>query len=316
MKAREEVSGDLNTFVLIEPLTRIIRAISSRAVLTNDSDAQLEYILRVSHRLMVLPELAPLRERIRKDLHGSPEARGYMVMDVSSLISDVADARSLGALIPLTALCTLVGRPFRVFEHFNLWKPIIVDTGVAPERTHGVGFNPLHTDFVNSTEPPNYVCLLCIQPDPAGGGHTTVANYHKAIPHLSEDDIALLAMPSFREGHFYGLLGIGTELNPFPVLEAKAPRVWKARYTAKMLHTVADNQQHHLLQTFHDALTKYQTVFLLRRFHLLIINQELCCHGRLALGAGQAQLPAHKRRYILQAFLREHLCQVAETLDL
>lgn len=160
-----------NIFTLSKDLAHQIIDTCSHFIPSIDTDMLLLSVSKSCRaQLKVLPEINPLLQRIERDLGNAPGARGFLIIDVSRFIINDFYATGLGVLIPLTALCGLVGTPFRVFERYNLWKPIIVDTNVAPQKANGVGYNPFHIDFVNSTSPPDYICLFCIKIDPAGGG--------------------------------------------------------------------------------------------------------------------------------------------------
>src|SRR5215471_1942788 len=75
--------------------------------------------------------------------------------------------------LDLLDLClTTVGRPIQVFDNCTAWRSIGVDTQREPSRSEGVGESPLHMDFVNARNPPEYVMLYCERNDILGGGDT------------------------------------------------------------------------------------------------------------------------------------------------
>jgi hypothetical protein len=242
-----------------------------------------------------------LRQAVGRSLVTTPGARGYLVLDCRDLLDGVGQAE---ALTSLTALITLVGTPMRVFDDWDLWKPLGTSTEVPPERATGVGYNPLHIDVINSTMPPAYACLLCVREDPRGGGNSLVANLQDAVEALDPRQIHYLTAPVYRDGSFYRLSGVGVELNPFPVLQWQPDGLWMVRFSAKMLPEMAPGPQQEAVRALERLLIAGQEDFLLGKDQLLIVNQRLVCHGRMPLSEGQAELPPSQRRVLRQIFLR------------
>lgn len=202
-----------------------------------------------------------------------------------------------------TALCASLGRPIRVFKRWDLWRPLGVSLEAPPFRATGTGYIPFHIDIVNSEYPPDYVAFLCERADPLGGGETIVSNLLDAHEKLSRDDRAILADAKFREGEFYDLAGVGSELNPFPVFAREGRRL-RVRFTAKMLPDIPDGPAKRALSRYNELLEHAQRVVNLTPGDLLVINQWVAAHGRLPLGLGQFDLTASERRLVFQSFIR------------
>lgn len=241
-----------------------------------------------------------LRQAIESSLATTRGARGYLVLGCQDLLDGVGQAE---ALTSLTALLTLVGTPLRVFDDWDLWKPIGTSTEVPPDRATGIGYNPLHIDVVNSTMPPAYACLLCVREDPKGGGNSLVANLQDAVAALDRRQIHHLTAPVYRDGSFYRLSGVGMELSPFPVLQWRPDGLWMVRFSAKMLPEMAPGLHQEAVRALERLLIARQEEFLLGRNQLLIVNQRLACHGRMPLGEGQSELPPSQRRLLRQVFV-------------
>jgi len=247
-----------------------------------------------------LCHLCDLKDRLVRDLGTEDASAGYVILEA---IPPEHAARP-EALVLATALCSLVGIPFRVIDAGGLWQELGVDVKASPNRFRGIGHNPLHIDIVNSTQPPSYTALFCVRTDPAGGGHTLVSNLQRAVGRLSSGAISHLESRSFSEGRFYGMSGVGVELNPFPVLErAGRHPPWIVRFTAKMIPGMKEGPAKDALGAFERALVEAQESFLLRPGHLLILNQRIVAHGRLPLGPGQHQLTQDQARYLRQTYL-------------
>ena len=242
-----------------------------------------------------------LRAAVERTLVTRAGASGYLVLDCRELLDGVGESQ---ALTSLTALLTLVGTPLRVFDDWDLWKPLGTSTEVAPERATGVGYNPLHIDVVNSTLPPDYACLLCMREDPRGGGNSLVASLQDAVAALDAEQVGYLSEPAYQDGRFYNLSGVGVEFNPFPVLQRRPDGLWMVRFSAKMLPEMAPGPHKEAVLALERLLVASQEEFLLGKDQLLIVNQRLVCHGRMALGEGQAELPPARRRLLRQVFLQ------------
>ena len=193
--------------------------------------------------------------------------------------------------------------PFRVIDDGGLWQDIDVDLHVPAHRFRGTGHNPLHIDVVNSTDPPDYAVLCCIRADPAGGGQTLVSNLQRAVRLLPAHVVAQLQRPVFREGRFYGMSGVGEELNPFPVLERTEHPPWRVRFTGKMIPEMQPGLPRNAVIALAEALEEQQECFRLESGELLILNQRIVAHGRLPLGAGQQEIAPPLRRYLRQTYL-------------
>lgn len=247
------------------------------------------------------PGAAELCQHLHEALVGVG-APGFAVVDCRELV-ERCDPERVERL--LTVLVSMVGRPLRVFDQWPLWKPLETKLCVAPMRAMGVGYNPLHIDVVNSTCPPDFAALLCARPDPLGGGYSLVAPLREALRRLPGSTVELLSEPVYRDGAFFDLSGVGEEYAPFPIVDGEPDSVGFVRFTAKML-TERDPVEAHTVaaRALETELLVSRRRFLLRWGDLLVVNQHLVCHGREALGQGQADLPQERRRLMLQIFLR------------
>jgi len=206
----------------------------------------------------------------------------------------------------LLAFCSLFGIPIRVFDRWPMWKPLGVSFEVGPGRATGVGLNPLHIDVVNSMFPPDYVAFFCDRVDPLGGGHSLFSNLLGAWKASSPTSAQVLSDPHFTEGAFYDLTGVGTEYNPFPIVDISStpPRI---RFTAKMHYDLREAADREAFEEFLHLLQSRQEIVLLEAGDLVVINQWVAAHGRLPLGEGQRAVPLEQRRLIRQCFITREL---------
>ncbi|MGW6842133.1 TauD/TfdA family dioxygenase [Streptomyces sp. NPDC054958] len=249
-----------------------------------------------------VPQFEETVATLRHALTG--EGGGYAVLRLGNL------AKTLGAdddrfLRLATAFAAEVAIPFSPFPRWPLWKDIGVKVDKDPGKSSGIGYNAFHMDLVNGTLPPDYTTLLCVRPDPLGGGPSILSDAHAAVARLSENSRALLAEQAYHYGTFYDLFGVGEECKPFPILDGSDPGEGFVRFTAKMLERSQLDQAHaDAARELAEELVRGRVTFMLETGDYLIVNQRRFLHGREALHSGQETVPLADRRLLLQLFLR------------
>jgi hypothetical protein len=238
---------------------------------------------------------------------------GYAVVRLGSI------ARALGTgedfLRVATAILTGVAVPFQPFTRWPLWKEIGTNLNADPGRSTGTGYNAFHMDLVNATRPPDYTTLLCVRPDPLGGGPSILSDARAAASRLSPSSRALLADSAYRYGSFYELSDVGEECTPFAVLDSDPAGTGFVRFTAKMLTEPGLDDAHAgAARELAGHLAEGQVSLMLERGDVLIVNQHRVMHGREPLGAGQESVPPADRRLLLQLFLRSAGDRIPYTL--
>jgi hypothetical protein len=253
-------------------------------------------------RIANLPRISALLDAVSVSLK-TTTGDGYLIIGCRTILDNCELDEALNVL---TSLVTMIGVPLRAFDRWDLWKPIGTNLDIDPIRATGIGFNPLHIDIVNATHPPDYSALLCVRRDPMGLGYNLVSNLREARWSLTQRDERLLRDAVFSDGSFYDLTGVGREYDPFPIIDDLPPRSGFIRFTAKMLAD-RDPQDPHTraARAYEKELHARCHRFLLDPGDLVVFNQHLACHGREALGPNQHQLPAPRRRLMMQLFLRE-----------
>ena len=158
---------------------------------------------------------------------------GYAVVR----LGNIADAPGTGnqLLRVATAILAELAVPFQPFTRWPLWKEIGTSLDASPGRSTGTGYNAFHMDLVNATRPPDYTTLLCIRPDPLGGGPSILSDARAAVSRLTPSSRALLADKAYRYGSFYELSDVGEQYTPFAVLDNEPADTGFVRFTAKML---------------------------------------------------------------------------------
>jgi hypothetical protein len=228
---------------------------------------------------------------------------GYAVLRLGNVAAALGTGDQF--LRAATAVLAELAAPFQPFKRWPLWKEIGTSLEANPGLSTGTGYNALHMDLVNATRPPDYTVLLCIRPDPLGGGPSILSDARAAVSRLTPQSRALLARSAYSYGSFYDLADVGTEYKPFPVLDREPASTGFVRFTAKMLSEPGLEKAHaSAAGELAGQLISGQLSYTLQRGDLLIINQHRYLHGREPLSDGQEDIdPAH-RRLLLQLFLR------------
>ncbi|WEH35509.1 TauD/TfdA family dioxygenase [Streptomyces sp. AM 4-1-1] len=232
------------------------------------------------------------------------EGDGYAVLRLGNLAKALGSGDRFRRLA--AAFAAEVAAPFSPFPRWPLWKDIGVKVDKDPGKSSGIGYNAFHMDLVNATRPPEYTTLLCVRPDPLGGGPSILSDAHAAASRLSENSRALLAETAYNYGTFFDLYGVGEEYKPFPILDGSDPGEGFVRFTAKMLERSPLDRPHaEAARELAEELVRGQVSFMLQPGDYLIVNQRRFLHGRAALHSGQETAPDADRRLLLQLFLRD-----------
>jgi hypothetical protein len=189
-----------------------------------------------------------------------------------------------------------------VFANGPLWRHLGVDTSRPQDRSGGTGDQPPHMDFVNAALPPDYVFLYCARPDPLGGGASLVAPT-RVVDDLPDHQRDQLRRAIFADGKVVDLLNIGTDLNPFAVLEEGAR--FPLRYTGKLLRSTDDAAALAALRTLADRVAEATVRVPVGPGEMLVLDQRRVLHGRAALGGDQRDVEPERRRLLLHGFGRD-----------
>lgn len=238
--------------------------------------------------------LVELIGRARCDL----DLAGYCTLQIAQ--PSEADTPSARSMLEVLAggLCQLI----EVFSGAGLWRELGVNLSREPDRSGGVGLQPLHLDFVNAALPPDYVLLYCMRPDPNSGGASLIAST-AGTSQLSASARAALRRRHFNDGQVVGLSNVGADINPFAVLNPGAR--FPVRYTAKLLPTATSDAARDALYELEAMLVPVTVEILLSAGELLIVDQRRALHGRSRLGGVPSDVRAQDRRRLLHGFGRD-----------
>lgn len=270
--------------------------------------------LVVKHIKTVLDKNSSLRhfsKLVKNELY-HPTGIGYIVLNLSIF-------RNLGCNINDISriLCFTCGKPFLLYKNKPFWLPLGVDLNADHNRTHGVGYNPLHIDLVNRERPPEMITFLGKRTDPLGGGYTELANLNETAQELGKEELQLLSMPIFKYWKDYNVCNVGKHINYYPIIP-NDKNLGFIRYTTKMIphldgsDKVIKSDMVHLTKKIRKALENFEAIlkskrktFLVEKDNLLIFNQRFFAHSRTKLGQEQSSVAADERRLIFQGYIHK-----------
>jgi hypothetical protein len=242
--------------------------------------------------------LAPVTSEIAARLRTD----GFCVVRLSANVADQPEPIAAGAA---TLLASGFGMPFRIYRNNpGHWRSLGADPDRPANRSEGVGLQLPHTDFCNAEQPPDTVCLLCLRPDPLGGGASLVARIAGIEDALAPADLEALSRPVYRDGQVSNLSGIGDDANPFAVISQAPHARFRYRFVGHLLESAPEGRAREAVRALVAALSQRTFTIPLAAGDLLLVNQHLAVHGRAALGAEQDNLPMAARRRLLLSFLR------------
>ena len=243
-------------------------------------------------------ELAAVIEQIGAHL----AEEGYCVVRLGEIVADQPEAIAAGAA---TLLATAFGSPFRVYENNRgHWRSLGADPKRPTNRSEGVGLQLPHTDFCNAELPPDVVCLLCLRPDPLGGGASLVSRIDGIEAVLAPAQVEALSRPVFRDGQVVNLSGVGRDANPFAIIARMPGECFRYRFVGHLLDSAPEGEARAAVRALIDALWDRMVTIPLAAGDLLLVNQHLAVHGRAALGPEQEHVPEAAKRRLLLSFLR------------
>ncbi|GAA1042241.1 hypothetical protein GCM10009566_43030 [Streptomyces murinus] len=269
---------------------------------TDDSFLATSTMERYRTDLTAIPQFEETTATLRHAL--TREGGGYAVLRLGNLAKELGTDNDRFLRIA-TSFAAEVAVPFSPFPRWPLWKDIGVKVEKDPGKSSGIGYNAFHMDLVNATLPPDFTTLLCVRPDPLGGGPSILSDAHAAAARLSEDCQALLTESAYHYGTFFDLFGVGEEYKPFPILDGSNLGKGFVRFSAKMLERSKLCPEHaEAARELADELVRGQVSFMLQPGDYLVVNQRRFLHGREALHSGQETVPVADRRLLIQLFLR------------
>lgn len=197
-------------------------------------------------------------------------------------------------------------------KYNDFWYPLTVDSTVNPERTHGIGLNSFHIDYMNREYPPDFIIFICVRRDPLNGGSTFLSNISDAINHLNKTEIEILSKPIFRYWKDENTVGLGENMERFSIINDENSL---CRFSVKMIKhidgsdKIIDKKYLHRTPEILSAFKKIEYYLFknkieinLKSNEILIFNQKKIFHARQRLGDNQLDLKQINQRRLLQGY--------------
>jgi alpha-ketoglutarate-dependent taurine dioxygenase len=149
----------------------------------------------------------------------------------------------------------------------------------------------LHTDLSYVINPPRYLLMHCVQPDPDGGGASLLADCRAAFGVISNEGRSVLSREIFKFGYplSYPLGGSRTQ----PIHETSGTReIWRYRLDRLQYPAWAKSA----INEFDEALRSTVVSHLLDAGDLLVIDNHRTAHGRTAFRPDMERNQRHLRR--------------------
>lgn len=229
------------------------------------------------------------------------ENSGYLLFDFSDNLKTKGITQEATFISFFVAL---FGEPIKIFDNLNThWRKIGVNLLKNPNKSEGVGESPLHMDFVNASNPPDFVCLYVIRPDTGGGGASTLADFSKVENFISKNSLEELKKSQFIDGKVENLSNIGDDINPFAIISEHSQ--WKFRITGNLLFSNESGPKVDAVRELFKEINKNKISHKLNSKQLLIINQRIMLHGKEPLAQNQEDILTENHRLLMHGFLRK-----------
>lgn len=239
----------------------------------------------------------------RKKLFLRLSEQGFFILDLSYLLENHSECETARVV---TFIKSLVGKPIKIIDVLDThWRQINLDLNVNPNRSQGIGGNPLHIDFANVEFPPDYIALFMIRPDPHFGGKSTLANIENIDTILPVNSLRELRKKQFKDREPTNLSFVGNSVIPYSIISDNS--YLKYRITGQELKHFSKNNKiiESAIQDLYLELENRKITFALKSGQLLVINQHKMVHGKDKLGDHQENIDPENRRLLMHGFIRD-----------
>ena len=151
-------------------------------------------------------------------------------------------------------------------------------------------FFPLHTDMSYVPDPPRFMLLHCVHPDPEGGGISILADCNKVDSLLPDPDCDTICQPIF--SFLYPPNCPEGQSKPHAI---SGKNLWRYKHSSMRFPEEATSA----VERFNQGLSDVSIRLLLERGDLLILDNHRVVHGRTAYKHGHHELPG---RHIMRLY--------------
>ncbi|MBA3532095.1 MAG: TauD/TfdA family dioxygenase [Ardenticatenales bacterium] len=180
----------------------------------------------------------------------------------------------------LFALMRLVGQPIQDEKAGPMimdLKPVRHEMSVETTSYYSWNEFDYHTDLSYVDEPPDFIAVLCVQPDPNGEGESIFSDVRVSAPALSPEAISALQEPhfTFRAPPHYK----GGRVVQLPILERTPAGELTLRVRFDRLEAEGVEAQAALQELYH-TLDQNKVEILLPHHSAYIVDNRRVVHGR------------------------------------
>ncbi|RYX92130.1 MAG: hypothetical protein EOO28_23360 [Comamonadaceae bacterium] len=220
-------------------------------------------------------------------------AAGYAVVHDVALDGDNAALRKLGADLGAASVHGIRPGDRNAEDHgINrveaMDQPRLDPAGRVILSTSADDF-PLHTDDTFTADPVRYVLMHCWQPDPGGGGISTVAHVRDILAGLCAATLERLKVPDFPSP-----FGLAPVLFPAP---GGAPGELAIRFNHRDFIGYGERFGPRITASQEQALDevlaladRHATTFMLAAGDCVVVDNHRVLHGRTAFSPGSPRL--------------------------
>ena len=151
-------------------------------------------------------------------------------------------------------------------------------------------FFPLHTDVSYVPDPPRFMLLHCVHPDPEGGGVSILADCNKALSLLPDSDYDMIGQQVF--SFLYPPNCPEGQSKPYAI---SGKKLWRYTHSSMCFPEEATSA----VERFNQGLSDVSIRLLLERGDLLILDNHRVVHGRTAYKQGHHELQG---RHIMRLY--------------
>jgi L-asparagine oxygenase len=244
-------------------------------------------------RTLTSAEASGLRDFVTNLRIASPQQDAALPALMRSLVDEIhrcIDAEGVCILegLPIAndeitfALMALVGKPGADADEEDA-GPLIMDLKPMPRDdtqkvTSYYTWNEFdfHTDLAYVDTPPDYITVVCVQPDPEGLGLSLFADIEDCIQTMPQSAIERLQQPLYSIAAPPRCI---TSQNNVPLLRKDANGRWRLRVRFDRVSTSSNDGQA-ALDALHDAFSRHRTATLLPARSAYICDNHRVVHGR------------------------------------
>lgn len=198
----------------------------------------------------------------------------------------------------MTYLMLLLGTPYRDAKAGPMVmdiKPIKHEMTVETTSYYSWNNFDYHTDLAYIDEPPDFIAIICVQPDANGEGRSIFADIRAAVADLAPETLAELQKPNFifkAPPHYQG-----GRVVRIPILARDAQGEWTIRVRFDRAGTDLPAAEA-ALQALSAALDKHRIEFLVGQNSVYIIDNRRVVHGRTPFSPTFSTTDRHLKRIL------------------